>query len=364
MRVLRIYHSGVVTEWRARDRELRRLGVDVRLVTSVAWNEGGATVSFRADGDEFVRCARTLGSHPFLFVYDPRPIWKALRQFRPDLIDCHEEPASLAALETLLLRWVTRSRAPILFYGAQNIAKRYPPPFRWFERFALSRAAGAHCCNDAAGRIFRSKGLSGPVRTLGLGIDPTRFHPRSPRAAADGFVVGFVGRLEWRKGLQIVIQAMAALPHHVVLRVIGAGPDEARLRELAHGLGLGDRVRFEGFRPNEALPDCYRELDALVVPSLTTDGWVEQFGRVIVEAMACAVPVIGSDSGSVPEVMGSAGIVVPEADVDAWCSALRDVEGSPELWNRLSAAGRQHAARYSWGSIARQQLELYEAVTS
>ena len=163
MRVLRIYHSAVVTAWRQRDRELRALGCDVRLISSRRWNEGGRIVDLDCAEDQFVVGARTFGRHPYGFCYDPRPIVRELRTQRFDVIDVHEEPASLAALELRLLVRLFQPRVPMVFYGAQNIPKRFPVPFRCdrFSGFALvagrarllarsrGRACLRHCFADA-----------------------------------------------------------------------------------------------------------------------------------------------------------------------------------------------------------------------
>ena len=181
MKVLRIYHSGVVAAWRVRDTELARQGAAVTLVSPLRWNEGGEVVEL--DPDPHVVPARTWGTHPFTFVYDPRPLWRALRSARWDVIDVHEEPASLAVFEVLLLaRLAGRGRVPVCLYCAENTEKRYPWPFRWFERRALRRAAAVHTCNDEAGRILRRKGFSGRIVNLGLGVDVDRFAGDAPSA--------------------------------------------------------------------------------------------------------------------------------------------------------------------------------------
>ncbi len=364
MRALRIYHSGVVPAWRERDRELRRHGVDVRLIAAQRWNEGGSDVAFDAGNDDFACSSRTAGRHPYRFLYDPRPIWSTLRKLRPEVIDCHEEPASLAAFEVLVIRALTRSKAPVLFYGAQNIEKRFPPPFRWIERWALRSAAGVYCCNAEAGEIFRRKGFAGVVHVMGLGVDLHRFSPARHSTPHPPFRLGFVGRLEWRKGIPIVIEALAGLPDHFELHVHGTGPDDARLRLHAAAQGVAGRVHFHGFANQDELPAIYRSLHAVVVPSQTTENWVEQFGRVVVEAMACGVPVIGSDSGSIPEVIGDAGIVVPEADVAAWRHAIERLAGDEHEQARLHDAGLAHVERYTWEAIARTHRQLYEEATA
>ena len=173
MKVLRISHSAVVGAWRERERVVRRLGVDVRLLSARSWNEGGAVVPLVPDPNENVLGVRTIGSHPILFLYDPVALWRELGQHW-DVIDIHEDPYALCTAEVLLLRWLRKQRAPYVMYTAQNIAKRYPPPFRWFERRALRRAAGLSACNTEAGRIAVRKGLGGISAYIPLGLDTNR----------------------------------------------------------------------------------------------------------------------------------------------------------------------------------------------
>ena len=161
MWALRVSHSAVVDAWRERERALRRLGHRVDVVSAAAWSEGGRRVALSARPDEPVVAARTVGSHPALFLYDPRPLWRALG--RPvDVIDIHEEPFALATAEVLLLRWLRRQRAPYLLYSAQNIDKRHPVPFRWLERAALRHASGRQRLQRRGGPHRRAQGLPGP----------------------------------------------------------------------------------------------------------------------------------------------------------------------------------------------------------
>lgn len=363
-----MYHSAVVSAWRERDRRLQALGHDLTLVSPLRWNEGGSPVRLNVGDDAFVVAARTIGRHPYVFLYDPRPIWRVLRASEVDILDVHEEPASLAAAELLLLRRLAAGRSKLLFYGAQNIEKRFPIPFRWIERRALRSAAGTYCCNEAAADIFQRKGFAGEVSVIGLGVDVERFSPRPDgrreHTADPGFRVGYVGRLEQRKGIHVVVRALSSLPEHVELHLHGSGPYEAELRDIVDQLGLGARVRFFGFCEHGALPDAYRDLDAVVVPSQTTPRWIEQFGRVAVEAMASGVPVVVSDSGSLPEVVGDAGIVVPEHDVAAWAAAIGSIVAQPLVASKLRAAGVARARRYSWDAVASAQAELYAAVST
>ena len=366
MKVLRVYHSGVVASWRRREAELRRHGAEVVLVSAVAWSEGGNVVDLGTADDADIVPARTWGHHPYVFVYDPRPIWRALRRSRFDVLDIHEEPASLATAEVLLLNWLARGPRPLVcLFSAQNIEKRYPPPFRWLEKIALRRARAIHTCNEESGRILRRKGFEGVIADLGLGVDVARFGPAlEPRPQAPQTLrIGYVGRLEPFKGVDVLIEAVALVPGSELL-VVGDGPEHAALARHVAERGLAARVRFRGYAPLEELPGLYRSLDALVVPSIETPAWVEQFGRVAVEAMASGVPVVASDSGALPEVLDGAGLLVPPGDPVALAEALARLRDAPGERERLAQAGLNRARYFSWSAVAERQLALYDEMVS
>lgn len=369
MKVLRVSHSAVVSGWRERERQLRSRGVDVRLLSARTWDEGGATIHLSPAPGEKVRGVRTVGSHPALFLYDPRPLWRALGE-QWDVIDIHEEPFALATAEVLAIRtlraFLTRqSPAPAMLYSAQNITKRYPPPFRWLEAWALRTAAAVSVCNAEAGQICVAKGLRGRLEVIPLGIDPTLFSPEptaphsvsaSTSGATAPFVVGYAGRLASHKGVDVLISAVMA-DDRLCLRLAGGGPQESALRRSAEP--AGDRITFLGPLGEDELPAFYRSLDVLAVPSLDTPAWVEQFGRVAIEAMACGTPVVASRSGALPDVVGGAGLLVPPGDAVALGAALIQVASDPVLAARLREQGVERAATCSWAEVARRYHELY-----
>lgn len=361
MRVLRIFHSAVVDGWRERERQLRRDGVEVDLVTAQRWNEGGSDVALVPRPGEPVRGVRTWGRHPALFVYSPFALWRALGG-RYDVIDIHEEPFALATAEVLVIRRLRRQRAPYVLYSAQNIDKRYPPPFRWLERWALRNAAGLSVCNSQAGGICERKGLPGRATLIPLGVDVESFAPADPGPGISrpgaAPVVGYAGRLATHKGLDTLLEAVAELDG-VTLRVAGAGPDEERLHSRAAEL-LGERAQFVGSLTQGQLPDFYQGIDLLSVPSIPTPGWREQFGRVVVEAMACGVPVVASETGALPDVVGDAGVLVPPGDAKALREALRSLLEDPARRQDLARRGLARARRSSWAEVARGYRGLYD----
>ncbi|GAA1919415.1 hypothetical protein GCM10009775_09980 [Microbacterium aoyamense] len=356
--MLRVAHHAVVSAWRERERQLRRLGVDLTLISSRRWNEGGRDVTLSADGDGFVVGASTLGRHPGVFAYDPRPFWRALKG-RPDVVDLHEEPFALATAELLLVKRLRRDRAPYVLYSAQNIEKRYPIPFRWFERSALRGAAGAYVCNREAGEILRRKGLRGPARLIPLGVDTSQFSPSKRAAPGNSPIIGYLGRLEPYKGVSTLLRAAASRPLWRI-EITGDGPQRDELISLATELGIADRVAFLGFAQGDELAERYRRLDIVAVPSISWPGWLEQFCRVAVEAMASGVPVVASRSGAIPDVVGDSGILVDPGDPDA----LRDgIDAALARWGELRREGLAHAEDFTWARVAEQKLDLYREVS-
>lgn len=358
LRVLRVAHHAVVGAWRERERQLIRSGVDLTLVSANRWNEGGRDMDLDVAGDSFVLGVNTFGSHPNAFFYDPRSLWRLFGE-EWDLIDLHEEPCATATAEILALLRLRRNTAPFVLYSAQNIPKRYPIPIRWTEQAALRRAAGAYVCNVEAGAILHDKGLRSSATLIGLGTDLSVFRPGLHEAPRSPLVVGYAGRLEAYKGVDVLLQAIA-LHSNAQLRIAGDGPERATLNELSASLGIEDRVAFLG-HIGAQLPAFYRELDVLVVPSLPTKGWLEQFGRVVVEAMASGVPVVASRSGALPDVVGGAGILVEPNQPEQIVAALREV-AEVTRWQKLRALGLGHCQQYSWESVAAQHRAFYDEV--
>ncbi|WP_345752405.1 glycosyltransferase [Microbacterium rhizophilus] len=346
----------MVDAWRERERVLRARGHDIRLLSARRWNEGGRDLVLAPGSDTFVEGVRTIGSHPNGFLFDPRPLWRALGE-PVDLIDLHEEPFALATAEILLLRRLRRNRAPYVLYSAQNIDKRYPVPIRWFERWALRGAAGASVCNREAGDILVRKGLRGAARLVPLGVDLSTFHPDARPAVRERPVVGYVGRLESHKGVDVLLRAAAERPAWRV-EITGDGPDRTELVALAARLGIADRVSFLGFAEGAELAARYRRLDALAVPSVPTPGWLEQFCRVAVEAMASGVPVVASRTGAIPDVVADAGVLVEPGDPGALAAGL-DEALAPDTWSRLRARGLAHATDFTWERVGALHDELY-----
>lgn len=273
-----------------------------------------------------------------------------LRSARPDAIYVHHEPYGLATAQMYAANALSR-RAPIGFFTWQNIAKRYPLPFRLLEQWVYRTSAFAFSGSDSATAVLRSKGYDGPVTPLPGSVDTARYAPSSRggavrRALATSdqeVLIGFMGRVIEEKGfgtLAAALDQVRELPWR--LAVVGDGPYTpaftARLREL----DLLERVIFAGYVPHPEAPNYLSAFDLLVLPSETQTHWREQFGRVIIEALACGTPVVGSSSGEIPHLLRrtTGGMVFEEKNPTALAGVLRALCTDRPLRTRLGAQGR------------------------
>ncbi len=350
---------------------------DVELVAVVppGWREGAAgavTMLERAHtkGYELIVAPIRFNGQFHLHYYPT--LGRLLAQIKPDILHMDEEPYNLATW--LALRSASRLGIPALFFTWQNLLRTYPWPFRKFERANYARAAHALAGNPTAAGVLRQKGYGGPTSIVPqFGVDPETFAPRADAFGAERIgaerigraqrdvVIGYAGRLVPEKGIDLLLRACARLSTGGwTLRILGDGDERERLAHLAGELGIGQRVEFIGRIPSTQAPAFYRQLDMLVLPSVSRANWVEQFGRVLTEAMACGVPVIGSDSGEIPWVIGDAGVIFPEGDVPALAAALQglidDVPGRLALAERGRARVLSH---FTMAQIAAATVAVY-----
>jgi glycosyltransferase involved in cell wall biosynthesis len=368
MRVVRIAHSSLTPELRQRERALVRCfpDVDLEVVTTERWREAEVEVEAAPDDLFPVRTASShFSKHIQLFAYDPRPIVTALREHRPHLIDMSHEPYSVAGAEILTLcNWYAPG-VPIVMQTNQNILHNYPPPFCWLEQRAFRRVDGAYACSQTVVDVLRAKGFKKPAPIVPFGVNTEAFVPRPIRSERDEqpLTIGYVGRMLPGKGLNVLAEALAQLkdlPWRLL--VVGDGSERAGFEQQLSASDLMSRAEFTGAIDFALMPEYFHRLDVMVIPTETTKRIREQFGRVIVEAMASRVPVIGSTCGAIPEVIDDAGLVFPERNASALADALRQTLTDADLRERLAVAGLGRAQLYSWEQVAEKTNALYRQV--
>jgi glycosyltransferase involved in cell wall biosynthesis len=275
----------------------------------------------------------------------------------PDVIDIHEEPFSLAARQWL----AAAGTRPVVMYTAQNIDKRFPPPFAQYEQQALNRTTALYPCSRQAAAVARGKGFDGLIEVLPLGIDREAFHADGRPPASETFTMMLVGRMVPEKGVTDAVRVLAevnqARPARLLL--VGEGPEIGHAQNLASALGVNHRLHLTPWLDNKSLGDHYRQTDVVLVPSRATATWAEQFGRVVIEAQACGAVVAGYDSGAIAEVGGAPSLLVPEGSIVALSEAVRALALDAIDFPRRRKAGIQSTLQKSWRDIATAQTELY-----
>jgi glycosyltransferase involved in cell wall biosynthesis len=364
MRVLMISRPCLVGAYQRKLEEIARFpGVELVVAVPPSWREGGRVVQLeRAYTTGYELAVEQIAFNGSFHLYFYPRLGRRLRGFAPDVVHIDEEPYNFAAFHAM--RQARRAGARALWFSWQNLNRRYPPPFCYFEQYALRHADHAIAGSEGAAAVWREKGYTGPMAVIPqFGVDTDIFAPLGTgagRSAEGGFVIGYAGRLVPEKGCDLLLAAAAGLNGAWRLDILGAGPEQKRLEALASRLGVAERVSFKGWLPALQLPVFYRALDVFVLPSRSRRNWVEQFGRVLVEAMACGVPVIGSDCGEIPHVVREAGLIFPEADVGALREQLLRLMRDPELRADLARRGRERVlVHFTQARVAAQTVAVY-----
>lgn len=363
MRILMLSKACLVGAYQTKLEEIARFDdVELTVIVPPKWLDAAGVVTLERSHTEGYRLLvdpiRVNGN--FHLYYFPR-FKQRLAELRPDIVHIDEEPYNLATW--LALRQAHQAGAKALFFSWQNLNRSYPFPFSWLEKQVLRHIDYALMGNQEAVQVWQAKGYRGPQRVIPqFGVDADLFRPPARRDEGRSFVIGSANRrLVAEKGVDLLLRAVAELPGVWRLQIAGEGPMKRPLQQLAQKLGIGQRVHFDGAIPSQQMPAYLQQLDVLVLSSRTRPNWKEQFGRILVEAMACEVAVVGSDSGEIPHVIGKAGLIFPEDDEAVLCAYLRQLMMSPALRLELGQNGRQRVLeKFTQAQIAAKTVAVYQ----
>ena len=371
--ILYIWHAAVVAEYRKKLKALAALpGTEVTLLIPSRWREGGRTVQYEYCPDNDAGYAVAIGkiahTNNIRRYYFLNNIITLLRRVKPDIIDIEEEPYAYCTAQVVFFNRILGVNAKVLFHSAHIIEKRMDRRFEALQRHVFKKAAAAIFRNQQTERYLRGRGYQGTAYYCGNGFDLSTFtpgHPQKSTASTQStakYVVGYVGKLISAKGVLDLWEAFTKLPSHFSLLLVGDGDLRAVIHTKARKMGIEDRLLFTGAVDHSAVPEYYRKMDVCVIPSRTTTGWRETFGRTIIEAMACGVPVIGSSSGAIPETIADNGMLFPEGDVDSLSRKIVEVCSNVALRNALIEKGLKRAREFSWENIAKIHDRIYRDI--
>lgn len=305
--------------------------------------------------------------HMASVVFAGNALRAVARDQRPDVVHVIGEAAYLSTWQMLRLRRRHWPGVPATLYAAQNVVIRFPPPFPMIERFAYGAVDHTFPITPAALRVLRAKDYRGRATLVPLGVDTSAFRPPPVTLSRPEFTAGFVGRLEPHKGIGDLLRAVEILDCDLL--VVGDGSMRGDVERAA--ARRPGRVTLHGWTDHQTLPGLLAKMDALVLPSVelvqrNVVPWIgiplrEQFGRVLVEAMACGVPVVGSEIGEIPWVIGPAGLTVPPQDAGALADRLGRLRDDPGLAKELAGSGLVRATtEFSWERIADLMCRVWE----
>lgn len=363
MRILMLSKASIVGLYQTKLTALAaHQNLELTVIVPPAWRDERGTIPLErkhTNGYRLLVTPLRFNGHFHLHYYPE--LGKIIASVRPDIFHIDEEPYNLATYRAARAFRRSNPNAPILFFSWQNILRNYPPPFSWMEQTVYKLANAAIAGSAEAKAVLQNKGFKKPIAIIPQFGVPAAFAPSAARTEHNPLTVGYAGRLVREKGIQVLLEALAHVQGQWELKILGNGPLHASLVQFARELGIASRVHFSPWIASSEMPQFYNSLDILVVPSLTQPNWKEQFGRVIMEAMACGVAVVGSTSGEIPQVLGDAGIIVPEGDADALARALDALRQNPTRRHELGRLGRTRAlAHFSEKRVVADTYALYQ----
>lgn len=305
-----------------------------------------------------------------------------LKDFKPNIIQIEQGSKAITYSQFITFNKLLGLNAKNVFFTWWNLPYTLKFPISLIEAYNLKNTDGIVVGNQDGADILRQRGYNGAMEVMPqLGVDESLFKPHpQPELKAelgikpDEFVVGFVGRFVEEKGLLTLVEALAKLKDlSWKVLLLGRGELKQQIIEKAAELEIKDRLVFVESVPHDEVQRYINTTNVLVLPSettykfktLTAAGWKEQFGHVLIEAMACKVPVIGSDSGEIPHVIGEAGLVFPEGKAEALGDSLRQLIENPQRAEDLGKRGYERALkRYTNKALAQQLLTFYQKLIS
>jgi glycosyltransferase involved in cell wall biosynthesis len=386
MRILVASHTYIVDLNREKFKILANLepDIEVTVVVPQRWRPGGIqnkiieTQFYQEGSFKVVPLSNYSQNHQGLLTFGTDLIG-LLQKFRPQIIQVEQGSKSLACAQLILLNKILKLPAKNILFTWWNLPYQLNWPVSVLENYNLQHTDGIIAGNLDGAKILQQRGYQGAIKVMPqLGVDETLFR-RSGKDAdlsrrfgieSTDFVVGFVGRFVEEKGLLTLASALAGLKKSSwKWLLVGQGKLREHLAEKCIEWGISDRIIWVESVSHEEIPPYINLMNCLVLPSqtsykfktLTAVGWKEQFGHVLIEAMACQIPVIGSDCGEIPHVIGDAGLVFPEGNAGVLRECLQQLMERQELAADLGDRGYHRAmSNYTNKALAEQLLEFYK----
>ncbi|HDT15585.1 MAG TPA: glycosyltransferase family 1 protein [Firmicutes bacterium] len=358
MRVLVVSHSSVL---KYHQEKLLRLsenhGVEIVLAAPPFWHEGGAKVPLYT-GNTRIKyfIGKTLQAKYFL-THLYLNAGYIVRRVNPDIVHIEEEPFNAACVQ--FVSAAKKYGKKSIFFTWENIRRKFGPLREFMWNHSVKNTDAVITGNKEAAEIIQEKCPGKKTAVIPqYGIDMDSFLPRQeiiPQGRP--FKILYAGRLIPEKGIDTLLNAVNGIKG-ASLDIAGTG-NETYCKMLKKA--AGDNVKFTGRVDSSEMPRFLTAYDILVLPSRTTKNWKEQFGRVLIEAFASRVAVIGSDSGEIPNVIGESGLVFREGNAEELRAQIKKYMEDKKLYAEKIESGYERVnASYTNDGIARSIYGLYK----
>lgn len=372
IRILTIGHSYVISINRA---FLRKLAEDPRYeITVVAprFVEGSLRpTECEPEPDnsrlKLVKIDAYLTSKIHCFFYHPGQLKKIMQTEKYDLVYIWQEPYIFSCFQ--VYRHIPKN-IPFCFFTAQNIVKKYFFPFSFFEKILFKTARAWIPCGELVKKTMEAKGFSESNGfVIPLAVDLEKFKVKTieqkqiflSKENLSSPLLIYMGRLTEEKGVRLLMNIISKLDRKLAwsFMFMGKGPLEQEIADWIIREQLSERVKLKFYKHGD-VPEVLNNADVLFCPSQTTSFWREQFGRMIVEAFASGLAVVGSDSGEIPIVIGSAGLVVSEKSESQWLAVMNEVIVDSDKRLSLAQAGLLRAKAFDTRAVADQFDQVFQ----
>ena len=366
LKTLFISHTYVVRINRKKLYDLTKK-VDLILLTPTKWKH--PLKVFKAEKENEIHYETKniiFNGYEKIFFYFPW-IGLGIRKIKPDIIHVEQGTDSLSYFQAILMKKLFHRKAKIVCFTWMNFDYKSPFPLNRIEKFNLKNTDHLICGTREGEKVMRKKGYKGPISFMPqVGVNPDFFVKKDVRKLKkslrlDGLVIGFVGRIVKDKGLDILLDSLGSIKGDWKLLMVGKGPFKDEMMEQAKKLGIEKRIVFSGFISPEKVPDYLNCMDILVLSSIRSKKEKEQFGRVLIEAMACEVAVIGSDVGGISNTISDAGLVFKEGSVKELRDKITLLMKNRKILQKYAKAGRKRVIEnYTNKILAEKIYNIYK----
>lgn len=364
MKIMFVSHSSVLEYHQQKLKMMsEKYGVEIHLITPFYWYEGGMRTELFT-GNKKIKYhpgkVFMLKNRMFHFYYDVKKFFK---EINPDIVHIEEIPFNIVCWQ--FIRQAKKMQKKVLFFTWENIRRKLNPLYVYFYKYSIKNSDCAIAGNEEGKEILKELGFNKEIYVMPqYGINMEDFKPKENLLPENGkrYKLAFVGRVVPEKGIEILLKAIKDIKNvELVIAGKGSYDYENKIKKQIIENNLGDRVEFKGYISWKEIPDFLNGVHIVVLPSITTEIWKEQFGRILIEAFAAKVAVIGSSSGEIPNVINDAGLIFKEGDSEDLKNKILMLLNDKKLfWENIEKGYKRVKENYTNEILAENIFKIYK----